>query len=327
MYDFITIGGTTRDISFFTDQGVLLNNKKDILRQKLLAFESGAKIKVDKFYYSYGGGSANAAVCLTNFGFKTACIAPVGSDANGNFIIKNLKDRKVDTSLMQKIKNEESGSSFVLIAPSGERIIFAQRGANTALNISQKDLSVLKKTRNIYISSLAGNWEKNLNKIFSVVTSAGPSVFWNPGMTQFLGGIDKISKYLKKTTVLASNKDEMTQLVISSHGYQHLKRAFLNRPENLLKIVYGLGPKIVIITLGDKGVIAYDGKKIYRRPIFEEVKRLDTTGVGDIFNSTFAAGLNLYLGDIDKSLQLSLENAAAKVTHLGAQNGLLKIKN
>lgn len=326
MYDFITIGGTTRDITFFTNQGILINNKKDILRQNLLAFESGAKIKVDKFYYSYGGGSANAAVCLSNFGLKTACLAPIGDDANGVFIMNNLKDRRVDVSLMQKIKKEESGSSFVLVDPSGERIIFAQRGANTKLNINHKDLAVLKKTKNIYIASLAGDWENNLRKIFSVVGQNGPQVFWNPGMTQYLGGLDKISEYLKKTSVLASNLDEMTQLVVGSNGYKHLKRAFLNRPENLLKIVYGLGPKVVIITLGDQGVIAYDGKKIYRRGIIRKGKIFDTTGVGDIFNSTFAAGFNLFAGDVDKSLQLSLENAAAKVTHLGAQNGLLKFK-
>jgi len=326
MYDFITIGGTTRDISFFTDQGVLLNNKKDILRQKILAFESGAKIKVDKFYYSYGGGAANAAVCVTNLGFKAACLTAVGNDQDGDFIIENLKNKKVNVNLIQRVKNEESGSSFVLIAPNGERIIFAQRGANSDLEINRKKLAAIKKVKNIYIASLSGDWENNLNKIFSVVSPNGPRVFWNPGMTQYLGGIDKISKYLDKTTVLASNKDEMTQLIIATPGYQHLTRNFLNRPENLLKIVYGLGPKIVIITLGEKGVIAYDGKKIYKRGIIKKDKQLDTTGVGDIFNSTFAAGFNLFSGDIDKSLQLSLENAAAKVSHLGAQEGLIKLK-
>lgn len=326
MYDFITVGGTTRDISFFTDQGVLVNNKKDILRQKLLAFESEAKIKVDKFYYSFGGGAANAAACLSNFGQKTACLSTVGDDENGVYIIKNLKEKKINVDFVQTVKKTESGSSFILISPSGERIIFAQRGANNHLKIDQKSLTLLKKTKNIYIASMSGDWEKNLRKIFSLVGQNGPRVFWNPGMTQYMGGIDKIAKYLKKTTVLASNMDEMTQLVVSSPGYKHLSRTFLNKPENLLKIVYGLGPKIVVITLGSKGVIAYDGQKIYRRDILKEVKVLDTTGVGDIFNSSFAAGWNIFSGDVEKSLQLGLENSAAKVSHLGAQNGLLKLK-
>jgi len=325
MYDFITIGGTTRDISFFTDQGTLMDNKTDILRRKLLVFELDAKIKVDKFYYSYGGGAANAAVCLANFGFKTACLAPVGSDHSGRLIIENLKARRVDTHLIERIKNEESGSSFILIAPTGERIIFAQRGANKSLAINEKDVSYLKKTKGIYIASLAGDWLGNLRKIFSIVSDKGPNVFWNPGMTQLLGGVDKIKTYLKKTTVLACNKEEALALVLNSEGYKNADHEVLDNTENLIKIIHSFGSKIVVITMGSDGVMVFDGKKIYQHDILKEEKRVDTTGVGDIFNSSFAAGWTLFKGDIDKALYLSLQNAAAKVAHIGAQTSLIKI--
>lgn len=324
-YDFITIGGTTRDISFFTDKGVVVNNKKDILRQKLLGFEYGAKIKVDKFYYSFGGGAANAAACLANFGLKTACLAPVGSDYSGRLIIENLKKRQIDTRLIRKIKKEESGSSFILIDPSGERIIFAQRGANKNLVISRKDLSYLKKTRGIYIASLAGDWLKNLDNIFSVVNDQGPNVFWNPGTTQLIGGADKIKMYLKKTTVLACNKGEAMALVLNSQGFKKTDHKILNNTEKLIKIIHGFGPKLVVITMGSEGVMVFDGQKITKHGILKEKKRVDTTGVGDIFNSSFAAGWTLYKGNINKALELSLKNAAAKVTHIGAQNNLIKI--
>lgn len=326
MYDFISIGGTTRDISFFTDQGVMINNEKDLLRQKLLAFESGAKIKVDKFYYSYGGGAANAAVCLGHFGLKTACLAPVGSDQNGGLIIKNLKERHIDIRLIRKIKNEESGSSFILIIPNGERIIFAQRGANNKLVLNNRDVLFLKKTKNIYIASLSGDWLRNLQKIFSV--SGGklnPNIFWNPGMTQLLGGADKIKQYLKRTSILACNKDEALALVLNTAGYKHLDNKNLNDPEKLIKIMHSFGPKIAVITLGEDGAIVFDGQKIFRRGIIREVKRVDMTGVGDIFNSSFAAGWVLFKGDINQALDLSLKNAAAKVSHIGAQNSLIKI--
>ena len=48
--DFITIGGATEDITFYTTEGVVIDNSKDLLRQKLLAFEYGAKIKIDAAY-------------------------------------------------------------------------------------------------------------------------------------------------------------------------------------------------------------------------------------------------------------------------------------
>jgi len=325
-YDFITVGGTTRDISFFTDQGVLINNQSDVLRQKLLAFEYGAKIKVNKFYYSYGGGAANAAVCLSNFGFKTACISTVGDDENGRMIIKNLKDRGVYDKLVKTIKGEGSGASFVLVAPAGERIIFSQRGTNFQLEIGKRDLKELDKAKNVYIASLAGDWHGNLRKIFTVAEDNGQKVFWNPGMTQLLSGQKKIGPFIKKVTVLALNKDEALQLMYNSNEFKNLSNDFLNRPESLVKAVYSLGPKVAVITLGSAGVIAYDGVNIYRHKIIKEKKRVDTTGIGDIFNSSFAAGYVMYRGNIEKSIELALKNAASKIGHLGAQNGLIKMK-
>jgi len=330
-YNFVTIGGATRDISFFTDQGVLINNSRDVLRQKLLAFEYGAKIKVDQFYYSYGGGAANAAVALANFGLPVACLTMVGADENGRLIVKNLKTQRVDTRLVEINQHEISGSSFILVAPGGERVIFGARGANRDLKINQAKLNILKKTKNIYLASLSGNWENNLRQIFSLVKKTGvkktgPQVFWNPGATQYSGGLKKIAPYLKKTKVFALNQDEAIELVSSSTARRRLSNKFLNKTENLIKIIKSFGPEIVLITLGHQGVMAYDGQRIYRRPVIKEKKRIDTTGVGDIFNSSFAAGLELYRGDIERALILGLKNTATKIAHLGAQNGLIKLK-
>lgn len=322
-YDFITIGGATRDISFFTDQGVMINNQKDILRQKLLGFEYGAKIKVDKFHYSYGGGATNAAVCLANFGLKTACLTSVGSDEGGRLISDNLKAHKVATQLIKTVKTEDSGSSFILVAPTGERIIFGARGANRELTLTSSDIKTLRTTKNIYLASLSGDWQKTLKDIFSIIGPQGPKIYWNPGAKQYAGGLKKIAGFLKKTTVLALNKDEAIELVLSSEQYKKLTSTALNKVDNLLKIIKSFGPQLVMITLGEDGVAAYDGQKIYFHKILREKKRVDTTGIGDIFNSSFAAGLTIYR-DINSALLLGLKNAAAKVAHLGAQNGLLK---
>lgn len=326
MYDFITVGGATHDISFFTDKGVLINNCQNVLCQKLLGFEYGAKIKVDEFRYSFGGGAANAAVCLANFGLRVACLVTVGDDESGRLIINNLRQKKVATNLMSTVKGEGSGSSFILIAPSGERIIFAARSANRRLKIGAVQLAVLKKVQNIYIASLSGDWMNNLKKIFSLVNGQGPKIYWNPGAAQYSGGLKKIAPFLKQTTVFALNKDEAMELVLSSPAYQHSTRQWLNNTDNLLRAIKEFGPAIVVITLGAQGVKVYDGKKIYFHTVLAEKKRVDTTGVGDVFNSSFSAGLVMYHGDINKALQLGLKNTAAKIAHFGAQNGLIKLK-
>lgn len=325
-YDFITIGGTTRDISFFTNKGVLIKNPKSNLLPELLAFEYGSKIKVNRFNYSYGGGAANSAVCLSNFAFKVACISALGKDESGELIKKNLKNRGVLINLLKIEEGQESGVSFILVTPSGERIIFAQRGANYNLTITAKDLEEIKKAKNIYIASLAGSWLNNLRKIFSSISKEKQNVYWNPGMTQLLNGAEKISKFIKKVTVLAMNKDEALQLLFNSKSFSNYDKDYFLKEENIVKAVHSLGAKVTVITLGPRGVIVYDGNKIYRKSILKEKKRKDTTGIGDIFNSSFAAGYFKYQGNIEKSLNLALRNAAAKVAYLGAQDGLLKFK-
>ncbi len=322
-YNFITIGGATRDISFFTDKGVLINNRKNILQQKLLAFEYGAKIKVDEFYYSFGGGASNAAVCLANFDLKTACIAAVGNDEDGFRIKQNLKEHKVDASFVKIIKSEDSGSSFILVTPEGERIIFGARGANQNLELVPKDLRILEKAENIYLSSLSGSWFNVVNNIFSVVEKRKINIFWNPGGRQIELGVNNLQKFFKHTTVLALNKDEAIELVLTSKKYKDSNNKYLNNVKNLLEIIKSFGPEIVVITMGSDGVEAYDGKKYYSYSIIAKEKRVDTTGIGDAFNATFAAAYSVY-HDIDKALALALKNTASKVSHLGAQNGLIK---
>jgi len=324
LYDFISIGGATRDISFFTDQGILLDNHQDVLRQKLLAFEYGAKIRVDKFYYTFGGGAANAAVNIANFGFKTACLAAVGADRHGDLIIDNLQRRGVNASLMQKKKNIESGFSFILIAPSGERIIFSERGANDRLIIDSAQKRFLKNTRNIYLSSLSGAWEKVAQAVFSEVDLVKRRLYWNPGAAQYAAGLKKIGGFLKKTFVLFVNKDEAIELALHAAGSVKPSIKFLNSTPNLLMAIKQLGPEIVVITSGAEGVDAYDGQRFFHQNIRREKKKVDTTGVGDIFNSSFAAGLEIFRGDIDRALRLGIKNTASKIAHLGAQNGLIK---
>lgn len=247
----------------------------------------------------------------------------VGADESAGHIIKNLKAHKIETKYIKETKNDDSGSSFILVAPGGERIIFGARGANHDLLLTDKDVKLLKDTKNIYLSSLSGAWLKNLKQVFSVVQKDGPKVYWNPGGRQLEAGLKKIAPFLKKTTVFSLNKDEAIELILSSDKHCTLTNSFLNKEDNLLEIIKSFGPKIVVITLGEKGVIATDGKTVYRHKIIKEKKRVDTTGIGDIFNSSFAAGLTCF-ENIDKALHIALENTAAKISYLGAQNGLIK---
>lgn len=335
-YDFITIGGATEDITFYTHEGLIISNRKDILRQKLMAFEYGTKIKIDGSHSTFGGGAANAAVSLSKLGFKSAAVIAVGRDIRGDEILNNLKNNGVDIKLAQRIKNIETGFSFLLVGNDNEHIVFSNRAANSELRITNPELRMLKKTKWIYMTSLSGEWKKVLEKIFNMRPHPTPllrkereltKITWNPGHIQLDAGYNAIGEYLKKVEVLIVNKDEAIELVVSKKLYRKKSFKFLNNIENLIKIIHSWGPKIAVITNGKYGAYAFDGKKIYKQTVVKEKKRVDTTGVGDAFGSAFVAGLELYNGDIKKAMQLAARNSASVISEQGAQNGLLSKKD
>jgi sugar/nucleoside kinase (ribokinase family) len=319
-YDFITIGGATEDITFYTNEGVMVDNKEDVLRQKLLAFEYGAKIQIDKAFSTFGGGAANAAVCLARLGFNVGCLAAVGEDFRGNGIIANFKKNNVITKLVQKQTKAESGFSFFLVGKDKEHICFSNRAANQELKIKDKDLKELRQAKWLYMTSLSGNWQKVLSQVFKINQVC---IAWNPGHVQLHTGVGTIGKYFKFCDMLIVNKDEALELVMSDKKYRSKDNRFLNGIKNLLVIIKKWGPKIVVVTNGKHGADAYDGNNFYHQDILKEKKYINTTGVGDAFGSTFIAGLEMFNGDIKKAMKLSINNTASVVESMGAQNGLL----
>ncbi|MFA6533827.1 MAG: PfkB family carbohydrate kinase [Patescibacteria group bacterium] len=319
-YDFVAVGGATRDFMFYDSVGAFCRTPEDLTRQKNLCFEYGAKIEVEKTYLTFGGGAANAAVNFANLGFKAAVLVAAGDDENGLAIINNFKKRGVDTRLIETKSRQLTGFSFILTAgQEKEHVAFLHRGANNQLAAAEKTFKQLK-TKWWYVASLSGaNWPAILDRVFT----AGGSVAWNPGGRQLHAGYGKLKKYLEKTEILALNKDEAIELVLSLPGKDASQ---INNTKYLLKTLKAVGPKTVLITSGRAGADAFDGKKYcHQRATSDPKKVVDTTGVGDCFDSTFVAALMKYPGDIKKALALAVKNASSLTTKVGAQNGMIKV--
>ena len=169
-YDIITIGGATYDITFFPNakETFLIDNKQDILRQKLLAFEHGAKISSDKVLHGFGGGAANTAVSFAKFGFKSAAIVAVGNDIFGSEIIANFKKIKVGTDLIQKISRCASDLAVIIIGPDKDRVIFRDDNVKNKLQLARKGIAAIKHAKWVYLNSLSGDWQTILVKVFEI---------------------------------------------------------------------------------------------------------------------------------------------------------------
>jgi len=315
-YDVVTVGGMIQDIIFFVekDKGLVLENKKDLLRQKLLAFELYAKIYIKDAYLGGGGGAANTAVSFSNLGLKTAIISCVGKDSIGEELIKNLKKKGVETKFVEKTAKKLTGFSLINSLENNGFTIFSFRGADQELRMP--NLKKIK-TKWFYISSLSSQiWQKILGKILKTSSK----IAFNPGQAQF-EKINYLKKILKKIDVLILNKDEALELVLRLE-----KRKKNLSLKELSQKICSLGPKMVAITDGNNGAAAYNGKKYYFKKALK-VKIVNTTGAGDAFGSAFVASLIYRPNDLKRALDWGLKNSAAVITKIGAQNGLLKKKN
>ena len=104
-YDIVTIGGATQDITFYTDELMVIDNpKKDPLRKKLAAFEYGAKIPVREIFVGRGGGATNTASTFASLGLKAATLLRVGNDKEGKAVIADLKSKGIQTKSRLAVK-------------------------------------------------------------------------------------------------------------------------------------------------------------------------------------------------------------------------------
>ncbi|MCK5466762.1 carbohydrate kinase family protein [Candidatus Parcubacteria bacterium] len=318
MYNIITIGGATRDITFVTDKGKVIETPENLTEQKLLGFEYGAKIKSEEVFFNFGGGACNTAATFSKLGLNAAVNCRVGNDDDGKSIIKNLKESGINTDLIQINEDRKTGFSLVVVNKNGgDRVIFKYKGASDSLEIEKEEIS---KTKWIYLTSLAGNWKEGLEEINKAVKENKIKLAWNPGATQICSGKNKLKKFLENTEILIVNKDEAIELIQSDESIK-LDYNEINNVEILAKNIKNWGPRIVVITDGPEGAYVYDGENILYSPSIPE-KKIDSTGAGDSFGSALVAGYIL-ANDLETALKYGIINSGSVVGEYGAQNGIL----
>jgi len=341
MRDFITIGSATQDIFIESDLGKILDIRALSGKDSFLCFDYGAKIDIDKLAFDIGGGAINTCVSFAKLGFKTAAIVKMGNDLNSKAILERLKERNVDASLLTQTNDYKTGFSIILNSFEGDRTVLAHRGANSHINIDEIPWEDIKNSKWLYIAPLSSDSNLVLEKLVDFADKHNVNLAINPGKTQIKKGIDDLQKIMPRAKLLIMNTSEASEITKIPEIMQHMESPHLDLDnseeedpyENMfnqpwLSSIYSMllklktiGTKLVVITNGSKGIVAFDGNEFYLAPPFP-VKVVSTLGAGDAFASTLTAGILKYNWDIEKALTLASINAAAIVQNFGAQNGL-----
>lgn len=321
--DILTIGSVLRDVTVTTTAGRVWRTPGDLTAQRILGFEYGAKIAVDTLSASCGGGAANVAVNAASLGLRVALFARLGDDAEGAHLRAHLVRRGVGVGALQTDARWPTGSSFLVCVGKSEHdhVAFVFRGANDRLVVDDAALKGLR-ARWVYLTAQSGpRWGSNLRNAFACARRIGAQVAFNPGAAQLAEGRRGLERALQQTQVLLLNKDEAIELALSGIRLGKRHPGFLNKPVYLLNILSEWGPKVVVITDGERGAHAIANGSVVHVPAVRR-RVVDTTGVGDAFGAAFLAGY-LHDGDLKHALQWGAHNAASVLTKIGAQAGIL----
>jgi sugar/nucleoside kinase (ribokinase family) len=321
MFDVITIGSATQDIFIEGDQGKIVNIRDAQSEESLLCFEYGTKIEIEKLGFEIGGGSINTAVNFANLGFKVAPIVKVGQDLNAKAVLERLTEKNVNDSLVINSDQYKTGLSVILTSFEGDRTVLTHRGANNHITLDEIPWNKIKNSKWLYIAPLSGDSNLVLDKIADFAEENNVSMAFNPGTTQIKRGVEDLQKILSTAEVLIMNRSEASHITKIKENYTNDRDPWTSQVYKMLIELKSYKPKVVVITDGNKGAVAFDGKAFYHAPPYP-TEVVSTLGAGDAFSSTFVAGLTQFSWNIEKALIFASINAASIVTSFGAQSGL-----
>ena len=314
----ICIGSACKDIFFPTSEGSVTETPGDLMSQKKISFELGAKYKIENRFESLGGVAANVACGLSRLGVKCASYSHIGDDDMSDWIKRELEKSGVSTLLISHEKNSPSDLSAIVVdANSGDRVIFSNQKANSQMEIIPEKL---KGAEWFYIGDLHGNWEEDADQIIRTAAENGIKVAVNPRQVNIHDNAMKVVDIIRSSSVVFLNKDESIE-VLSGLG-KNFSEHDLNDEIFLIKKIKELGPEVVAITDGIRGAWGYDGKYIFHALAIED-NPIDTTGAGDAFASGFFSAF-VKKKNLDECLRWGAANAGNSVRFYGGVEGLLK---
>jgi len=306
MYDVITMGSNTVDLFIHTDRSEIIDIRSKEGSEEFISYPVGSKMLVTKFMQDFGGNGANTAVAFARVGLKTAYLGEIGKDQYGKLILSSLKKEKIS---FIGTRGDTSGLSIILDSIEDDRTILVYKGCNNDLRL--RDLNLKKiKAKWLYITSMLGESLITMKAVVEYAKKNNIKVAFNPSATLLENESKTAIGLLRYADVLVLNKEEAECL------------AGKNSPEANIQKLIALGPKIIAITDGKKGAIAYRDGYFYKICPRQDLKVVETTGAGDAFASTMTAGIILNK-PFEFCLKMAIINAESEISYHGAQNLLL----
>lgn len=212
-----------------------------------------------------GGNPLNVAVYIRRMGGDASYTGVVGNDKYGDLMIELIKKKGIDISHLKQIEGKTAITNVKHL--KGERILGEyDEGVMIDFKLNEEDITFLAG-HDIVVSGIWGKVESYI----PILKEKGTSIAFDFA--------DKIGHEITITTL------------------EYVDYAFFSCDDKtdeelklFMKAIKIRGPKLVIVTRGEKGSMVYDGKEFTKYGIIEcEVK--DTMGAGDSYIAGFLMGI------------------------------------
>jgi ribokinase len=281
--------------------GVVGSINLDLVYSLPKTLKLGETLIGSNFQVLMGGKGANQAILSSALVEEVIFLGSVGNDNFGLNAVENLKNRGVGIDYIST-KSNSTGLAIIQLV-NGENSIAVIPGAN--LEITEKEVDIFLD-RNPDLSLIVTQLETNMDAIIHLINKCNTKnipIILNPAPAQNLS-----TNLIEKIDFLIPNETE-AEYLFNTKDFEKLVTDFAGK---------------LIITMGSKGVMYFDGEKANISPS-QKINVIDTTGAGDSFVAGFAAGISNNEG-IKKSVELGIEIASMTCMALGAQGAYEKVK-
>ncbi|MFI5154635.1 MAG: ribokinase [Chitinophagales bacterium] len=280
------------------------SNTDMVVRSKRLP-GPGETILGGHFFMNAGGKGANQAVAAARLGGAVTFIAKAGKDIFGDQALELFRREGIDTSFIKQDKNYPSGVALIIVDDKAENCIVVAPGANAALLPSDLDFSRAVISHAAVVLVQLEIPLETVEHAAALVDPFEAILILNPAPANTIA-----NELLEKVDIITPNETEATLLTgIQVHDQVTAEAAARKLLEK------GVGS--VVITMGAKGAYWTDGKSSGFCPA-PQVKAVDTTAAGDVFNGALALAIAEEM-EFPQAVAFGCAAASLSVTRLGAQ--------
>ena len=263
----------------------------------------GSKVEFRSAKVLPGGQVATAVVACQQWGLRTRYVGKLGDDGAAALHRAEFARLGVEAHLFTA-PGCPSQQAFILVDDSGERTVLWKRDARLALRPEELQREWITKSRILHVdghdtaaATVAAGWAR----------AAGIPVIAD--LDELYPGVEAL---LKNINYLIASRDIPGRL---------MEEPDLQKSLPALRERFGC--RLTAATLGEEGVLAWDGTQFHYAAAFR-VKTVDTTGAGDIFHAGFIYGL-LQGWPLQRQLDFACAAAALNCTAVGARGGIQSI--